>query len=45
MKKYDISFLKNIFDYYYSRVVENDFTKGYAVQNGLTGSVYNFLEI
>ena len=35
-EKYGISFLKYIFDDSYLRVVKNNFTKGYAVQYGLS---------
>ena len=38
-KKYGIFLLKYIFDDSYSRVVRNNFTKGCAVQDGLTDSV------
>ena len=43
-EKYGISFLKYIFDDSYSRVVRNNFTKGCAVQDGLTDSVRLLLE-
>ena len=38
-KKYGISLLKYIFDDSYSPVVQNNFMKGCAVQDGLTDSV------
>ena len=38
-EKYGISLLNYIFDDSYSRVVRNNFTKGCAVQDGLTDSV------
>ena len=43
--KYDISFLKYIFEGSYSRVAKNNFTKGNAVQDtSLTDSTRQLLE-
>ena len=43
-EKYGISVLKYIFDDSYSRVIKNNFTKGCAVQDGLTDSGRVLLE-